>query len=82
MCLFAISVVSKVGAIHIPYVDNYGVIVLSIIIFLVGFFSPKHGFEGLSNNRGTMEDSTPGLGERKNGILGDGSFGGDGGAGD
>ncbi len=83
MGLFAVSAASKIGFLELPLFDSYILIVGSIVIFLIGFYSPKHGFSGLKNDRGSIEDSTPGMGIRKSGPFGDGpSDGGGGGGGD
>ena len=81
MVLFTVSASSKIGFLDAPFFNSYLLIVLSIVIFLVGFYSPKHGFSGLKNDSGNMEDSTPGMGVRKSGPFGDGPFDGGGGGG-
>ena len=84
MLLFTLAGATKIGLFAGSMFDSYALIVVAIVLFLIGFYSPRHGFDGLRGRDNSGEDSTPGMGQRKRGYFGDGPFdsGGGGGGGE
>ena len=79
--LFSLVLASKLEILRVGFFDSHILLAVAVVIFLLGYFSPKHGFGGSKNDSGSADDPTPGLGARKRGLFGDGPFDGGGGGG-
>ena len=66
---FVLVMLSRAEVFEVMLFDSVVLMVVSIVIFLIGYFSPAHGFDGLANDSGSIGVSTPGMGTKKAVIM-------------